>query len=315
MLKLFTALGFTTSALAVRALDDTPRWLARLANALQRLGKRLTSRYSPTGLVASSTVAGEDLGGRKDFARGIASTLRSLDASKGAVVAVRGPWGSGKTSLMNLVVRELRASPGPLIVEANPWLSWNDHQPATLFAHLASQVRLDSPQLVRVVESMMLYADSVAVTTDRAPARTSLGTRRGTIDHRFYGRNRGASRIRPRASLKRALRKLPQPLIVAVDDIDRLPSEEARSVFRFVRLTARLPQLVYMMAFDRAVAGPLLAQETTADWARSNGVREITYDLPKTVRRLPPSWSQRVRRPPPLSIRGLPDEPHRAWPG
>jgi hypothetical protein len=75
-----------------------------------------------------------------------------------------------------------------------------------------------------------------------------------------------------------------------IDDVDRLLPDDARSVFRFVRLTARLPQLVYMVAFDRTVAGPLYADEGTAGSASvKQKIREISYDLPHTVRRRPPA--------------------------
>jgi energy-coupling factor transporter ATP-binding protein EcfA2 len=288
LFKLFTALGFTTTALAVRTCHATSRRLSRLGAALQRLGQRLTSRYSPTALAPSSAIVGEDLLERADFARGIAATVRSLDASKGTVVAVRGPWGSGKSSMINLLVQELRASPGPLVIEFNPWVFWNDHQPTTLFEGLASQLRLKSAGLTKVADSIRLYGDSLAGTTTPAPAQTGLGAPRDTIGRLFNHRSPGTSPTSQRV-LKRALRKLPQPLVVVIDDIDRLPPEGARSVFRFVHLTAHLPQLIYVTAFDRTLAEPLLAHKEVA--AASREVQEIAYDLSQTVRRPPPNGS------------------------
>jgi hypothetical protein len=288
LLKLFTAFGFIASALAVRAWQAASSRLARLGAALQRLGQRLGSKYSPTGQVASSTTASADLRERDELARRIAATLRSLDASKATIVNVRGPWGSGKTFLMDLVVDELRTSSGPVVVKLNPWHLWNEPQPSALFTYLASQVPLESPQLANVADSMRLYGDSLARRTGRATAPTSLDPPEGATDRLLPHRNRGSWRGSPQASLKRALRQLPQPLIVVVDDTDRLLPDDARSVFQLVRLTARLPQLVYMMAFDRALAEPLYADEARVGSApMKQQIQEISYDLPHTVRRRP----------------------------
>ena len=57
------------------------------------------------------TSAKDDALGRVPTAEVLASEIRVLDASEGYVVGVLGPWGSGKTSLINLVKSELAKSP------------------------------------------------------------------------------------------------------------------------------------------------------------------------------------------------------------
>ena len=49
----------------------------------------------------------DDLLGRGSVARVVAEEIRSVDATNGYVIAVMGPWGSGKTSLINLARNEL----------------------------------------------------------------------------------------------------------------------------------------------------------------------------------------------------------------
>ena len=48
------------------------------------------------------------------------------------------------------------------------------------------------------------------------------------------------------------LSKLDNPIAVVIDDIDRLPTAEIRDTFKLVRLTGSFPNLVYILAFDRA---------------------------------------------------------------
>jgi hypothetical protein len=57
------------------------------------------------------TRASEDLLQRGDVAAALAENLRYVDAWKGHVVGVLGPWGSGKTSLVNLVRERLAVAP------------------------------------------------------------------------------------------------------------------------------------------------------------------------------------------------------------
>nr|WP_245286497.1 P-loop NTPase fold protein [Bradyrhizobium sp. ARR65] len=72
---------------------------------------------------APITSASEDLLGRGDFARALARVLYRHRGSESLVVALRGEWGSGKTSIKNLVVEAL-TPPGSTkmqVVTFNPW--------------------------------------------------------------------------------------------------------------------------------------------------------------------------------------------------
>jgi predicted KAP-like P-loop ATPase len=63
----------------------------------------------------------EDVLNRAPFARRIANVLRELPKGASLVVGVHGPWGDGKTTVLNFVRAELAASPTTLPVDFNPW--------------------------------------------------------------------------------------------------------------------------------------------------------------------------------------------------
>jgi predicted KAP-like P-loop ATPase len=50
----------------------------------------------------------EDRFGIDPFAKAIASSIREMASPQGAVIALNGPWGSGKSSAVNLVRYHLR---------------------------------------------------------------------------------------------------------------------------------------------------------------------------------------------------------------
>lgn len=67
--------------------------------------------------------AQEDLLGRTGFAESLASAIRGWKGNDSLVIALYGSWGSGKSSIKNVVVESLRKSQKtcPEIVEFNPW--------------------------------------------------------------------------------------------------------------------------------------------------------------------------------------------------
>jgi predicted KAP-like P-loop ATPase len=85
----------------------------------------------------------DDLLDRASLAEALSAEIAALKAQHGAVVAITGPWGSGKTSLMNLTAARLRNDPGVFgVVEFNPWLFSGAEQLAeNLLSELAVQLR------------------------------------------------------------------------------------------------------------------------------------------------------------------------------
>ena len=61
-----------------------------------------------------------------------------------------------------------------------------------------------------------------------------------------------------RARLERKLRRSPVQRIIIVDDIDRLPDDELQELFRVIKSVAAMPNIVYVLLYDRtAVSGVL----------------------------------------------------------
>src|SRR6185437_3942004 len=51
---------------------------------------------------------------------------------------------------------------------------------------------------------------------------------------------------------------LDRPVIIAIDDIDRLTFSEIREVFQLVKANADFPNLIYLLMFDREVVSRAL---------------------------------------------------------
>ena len=77
----------------------------------------------------------EDLLGRVPFAKSLASAIKGWQGNESLVVAMYGPWGSGKSSVKNMVLQTLRLAETncPLIIEFNPWQWSGQNQLAEAF--------------------------------------------------------------------------------------------------------------------------------------------------------------------------------------
>src|SRR5690242_2494803 len=60
--------------------------------------------------------------GRMDFAAELAHNIRAVDGAQGYVFGLLGLWGSGKTSLCNLITEKLQQDPPLPVIEFNPWM-------------------------------------------------------------------------------------------------------------------------------------------------------------------------------------------------
>jgi predicted KAP-like P-loop ATPase len=69
------------------------------------------------------TIAGEDKLGRASFAEAIARAVTAWHGKDSLVLALYGPWGSGKSSVKNMVIDILhrQSTSRSLIVDFNPW--------------------------------------------------------------------------------------------------------------------------------------------------------------------------------------------------
>jgi predicted KAP-like P-loop ATPase len=77
----------------------------------------------------------EDLLGRAGFADSLASAIKGWKGNESLVIALYDQWGSGKSSVKNMVLQSLRSveANSPLIVEFNPWQWSRQNQLAEAF--------------------------------------------------------------------------------------------------------------------------------------------------------------------------------------
>jgi predicted KAP-like P-loop ATPase len=194
------------------------------------------------------TKSEEDALGRVKPASSFARQVLAIDSSEGAVVGVLGPWGSGKTSFVNLSQVFLKES-GVTVLEFNPWMfSGADQLVQSFFIELSAQLKL-RPDLTEIGELVGDYGETfsglgwlplIGPWIERGRVVTDIIAK--TLQRKKEGIKASQSKVRD------ALEKIDKPIIVILDDIDRLSTPEIRDVFKLVRLTANFPNIIYRLS-------------------------------------------------------------------
>lgn len=214
----------------------------------------------------------------RPLARQIAKVIGDRSLRTGFVIGLDGPWGSGKSSLCAQVIEELGVGiAAPRVVQFNPWLiGERDALISELFGGIAA-----------AVEAMAMPGKPGATGLPAQAARATAGLVRRYAKHLgaagklvsaakllipFAGEAaagvlqallEGASAIgdvaepdkplpEQKAELEEALKGLPRRIVIVVDDAERLEPNETLEMLRLVKAVGGLPNVVYLVAFDRA---------------------------------------------------------------
>lgn len=226
--------------------------------------------------------AEDDVLGRAGLAKSIADDLLEVDASDGHVVAILGAWGSGKTSLINLIKLELSFSSIPTI-DFNPWMfSGTEQLVESFFGELAAQLRLKGDKVSGIAKELESYGEIFSPIGLIPVVGGWFDRARGVVTsvRKLQEKNRG-SVVERRAELGDHLRELERPIIVFIDDIDRLQTAEIRDIFKLVRLTASFPNIVYVLAFDRSRVESALQDQGVDGRSYLEKIVQTLYNLPK----------------------------------
>lgn len=222
----------------------------------------------------------QDLLQRAPTAKGFADQLRLLDASEGIVVAVVGEWGAGKTSFVNLVHGYLAEDEVP-VVSFNPWMFSGAQQLVdSFFVEIGAELKL-KPGLEEIAEGIQDYGDDLsglAWVPVLGPWVAGSWRLARFFSQMAKRRRKGLAGRRQR--LEVALANLSRPIVVVLDDVDRLSTEEIRDVFKLVRLTASFPNIIYLLAFDRKRVENALAEQGVPGREYLEKIIQLVVDLP-----------------------------------
>lgn len=258
----------------------------------------------------------EDRLGRARFSQAIGDRLLSWAQPESLVAAIYGDWGSGKSSVKNLILEhvEKRKKDNPLhkftVTQFNPWQFSGSEQLCQQFfdtlAHSIAELPVDSKSKAaklkkRSSKRLRLYgrclawggtlmdAATVGAVVGAPPAAiftkgisvvlNSLGKWCADTSNAISG-NMGSLQ-----ELKNQLRSdfssLGYKHLVVIDDVDRVTPDEVCLLFRLVKANSDFPNLVFLLLAQRSSAVKALDEITHGEGERFlEKIVQIPFDLP-----------------------------------
>lgn len=231
-----------------------------------------------------------DLLNRLDFSNNLAEILLLKSDDSCLTVSLEGEWGYGKTSIINLVKGALQEKDTlPIIVEYNPWLAGNPESLIQDFLlQLSSQlhVRDSSAEALTASKELIAYSGlfSVAKLIPGAEPWASviekaLSTLSNTAKN--ISKLKELDLIGRKKKVIDALKKIKTPIIVIIDDIDRLTPSETFQILRLIKAVADFDGTSFLLAFDSNYLTSVLSRNDIVNsYEYLNKIIQLRVPLP-----------------------------------
>lgn len=234
---------------------------------------------------------GEDELERTGFVNGLVTRISSWKETESIVIGLYGEWGTGKTSVLNLMKTKFEEDKNNVIISFNPWYFKDEEQLILQFFNkfIAGIEENFSGQKSKLISNIKNYSQMI----------TSVTLRMGVFNFSFkdfIAANKIDNDIQKlKDIIENQLEKENKKIIVYIDDLDRLDDEEIHSVFKLVKLIADFRHTTYILAFDEEIVENVLSTKYSGKKASEIG----TSFLEKIIQvplYLPPADSEDIRR-------------------
>lgn len=219
-----------------------------------------------------------DLLGRGAFVRNLAKILCNAPKGDSVVFALYGKWGEGKTSTLTLLDAELLAlkengEDVPVVIRFNPWVfSGREHLFNAFFEDIGNAIGtsdLPDPEVTaKKWKRLGAYSELAGSALGGIDAALNIlglaipGGRIASAGLKKIGETMATaaqadenatvpSLSDHRKELEETLKTFTNPLLVILDDLDRLPPNELVEIFQLLKSTVDLPNVHYLLLCDR----------------------------------------------------------------
>ncbi|MEN4422088.1 P-loop NTPase fold protein [Mycobacteroides chelonae] len=208
----------------------------------------------------------DDKLGRAPFARRVAERIAAAGEGPSVVFGLSGPWGSGKSTVLNMITQVLRDEHQRRwrVVRFSPWATSDLESLTNEFYQSIAAAMDDTGRGRRAALELLKMTPAVAAAAGKAAAHA--------FTDRYLGPGAGQS-IAAAATdafadkagsitftaepfvtrfekAAKAIKEADTNILVIVDDIDRLHTDELLTVLKAVRLLGRFDHVHYLLSYD-----------------------------------------------------------------
>lgn len=227
----------------------------------------------------------EDRYGFTYIATELARAIQGIGREGSAVIGIEGAWGTGKTSLLNLLRTALKEQQDTrtFVLTISPWLDGSDTPlVASLLLPVAAIIAEEEERRLSAKERTALRRKKALTSTaqtlmdyTRATARNLApvaqiaalipGVPNGSgalnaVANSHWLKEKEKTTAGMRDEIARKIEELDLSFIVLLDDLDRLEPAQAVEVIRLVKSVADFPRFRYLLCYDKEVLSQAISQ-------------------------------------------------------
>ena len=176
--------------------------------------------------------------GWQSYVENLVSKLLDTDLSNESfAVGVSGVWGSGKTTFLKAVEQDLHRK--VYLLTFNPWNGESASQISNdFFETLVSGLSVSSNQR-KIINRYAKLLSQVDVLQPHAKLFETV----------LEGISPSIAEAKEQA--EKVIASMPLPVVVVIDDLDRLEGAELMAVLKLIRITANFKNLIFIVAYDK----------------------------------------------------------------
>lgn len=230
----------------------------------------------------------DDLFGHAPFAEILANSICRYPGNDGLVLALYGPWGSGKSTVLSYVRYFLEQRPEaeqPVIVIFNPWwFSGQENLARAFLGQMQAVLPAKNAKFKKLGDLLGDFSEGVGGLIDLSGMTGGAGGKIGKLIGMITKRKpKDVPALK--SEISKILRDAQTRILVIIDDIDRLTPEETRQLFTVIKALADFPNVVYLLAFDREVAAQAIEQQSGMPGERYlEKIIQVPFELPPVDR-------------------------------
>ena len=231
-----------------------------------------------TGSDAAIRNVNDDKYGYSYIAEGLADSVINVNDIDGLVIGIEGQWGSGKTSLLNLLINNINSRKISKLhtLKVSPWMGGDTLSiVASLLIPVASiinEIELSQKSHINQLSEKGIEAVSntgkelfkyIQKTSGAAStfleiasmAIPGMGIASKIVEGigRLPSIENGLTIDEEKEKISRKIKELGLRFIVMIDDLDRLEPKQAVEVVRLVKSVANFSHFTYVLCYDKKI--------------------------------------------------------------
>jgi predicted KAP-like P-loop ATPase len=231
----------------------------------------------------------EDRLGYDPFARNLANSICKMSPPEGLVIAIYGVWGAGKSTLIEFILHHLdkyQADEKPHVIRFNPWwFSGHENLVRQFFNQLYSEFGHLFGKGVRFLLTSIRKLGNLIGETPFETSKFAAKLVNSLPDFN----SRDIAKVKD--DISRELKSKKRRILIVIDDIDRLTSEEIRQLFALIKSVADFPNVTYLLAFDKdAVANSLLETYGIDGETFLEKIVQVPFEIPAPTKSKLANW-------------------------